>query len=274
MELLKLCEHNRKASLGYEYFYLKSIYPNWADDLHTFGNILENDKLETIGINGLVFWYIKNTCPIPVKYNFNNLEFFINNTKIITYYDFINILKLLKYLHIEIDEIKKYNFKFETKCRFLNIIYKHKKRNISKYYVNPFGYFLNDIIGEEKINKIIINCNNFIKSNHFWFEKNNIFDTFIYKNQVIKLWVIIFQKFKVIVEKMSYKNHKDVFKIDTFVENIQQLIYSLCIHYINNFIVNDTNSIYINHPIIKCLENKELLSVFKDFDKCIHLVKI
>ena len=102
--------------------------------------------------------------------------------------------------------------------------------------------------------------------------KGSIFDTFIYRNQIIKIWVTIFQKFKVIVEKMTFSKHKDIFEIDRFVEIVQQLIYSLCIYYINNFIGDNELSIVIDHPIIKCLENNRLLDKFESFDTCIHLI--
>ena len=71
---------------------------------------------------------------------------------------------------------------------------------------------------------------------------------------------------------MSYEKHKDIFTIDKFVENIQQLIYTFCIYYINNFMEHNEEMIIINHKIIKCLENERLLDEFKNFDRCIHLL--
>lgn len=269
MDLLDLDEHTRCASLGNEYYYLKSIYYNWSDDLHAYGNTLDNHKLEMIGINGLVLWYFENKCPIPVTYNFNYLETFVNNTEAMTYYDFINILKLLNYLNIKIDEIKTFNFNYKTKYRFLMM---NKKQKYHEFFINKFGYFLNSYIGKDKLNEIIISCNEFIKSKSFWFNRGTIFDTFVYNNEIIKKWVIIFQKFKVIVEKMSYEKHKDVFTIDRFVENTQQLIYTFCIYYINNFMEHNEEIIAINHKIIKCLENERLLDKFETFDRCIHLI--
>ena len=141
MNLLDLNKHTRRASLGNEYKFLKQIYPKWSYDLHASGNTLENEKLEIIGINGLVLWYFEKYCPIPVTYNFNNLKTFIDNTKTITYYDFINILKLLEYLNITIDEIKQFDFSYKTKDLFLSIYYKKTRHPPHKYYIIPFGYF-------------------------------------------------------------------------------------------------------------------------------------
>ena len=138
MDLLDLNEHMRQASLGNEYYYLKSIYHNWSYDLHAHGNTLENYKLEKIGIYGLVLWYFENKCPIPVTYNFNYLETFIDNTESISYYDFINILKLLDYLNIKIDEIKTFDFNHKTKYQFLM---KNKKQTYHEFFINKFGYF-------------------------------------------------------------------------------------------------------------------------------------
>ena len=275
MELLSLNDEMRRASLGYEYKLLRSIYNNWSYDLHAHGNTIENKKLETIGIYGLVLWYFENKCPLPVDYNFNNLEKFIDNIESITYYDFINILQIIRFLNIDINEIELLNFnnKCKYKYNFLISYEKKTKKNMKKYYLKPFGYFLIDTISKSKFNDIIKQCYKYIKEKS-WFEKETIFNTFIHKTPIIKTWVIIFQKFKVIVEKMTILKHKDIFIIDRFVELVQQLIYSYCIYYINNFMINSEDTINIKHSIIKCLENEKLLDAFETFDNCIHLINI
>ena len=60
----------------------------------------------------------------------------------------------------------------------------------------------------------------------------------------IELWGIIFQKFKVILEKIpDYKKYVDkIYKIDRFVDMIQQHIYSAvkyyCLSEVTNFLQN------------------------------------
>lgn len=279
MELLTLTEYNRKASLGNDYTFLKSIYPTWSKDLHAEGNTMDNDKLETIGINGIVMWYFQNACPLPITYSFKNINKFIENPYKITWYDFKNIYVLVNYINCNIQKLEKTDFSDKYKHEFLlahSIRSKNKLPKDIKYYFScNFSHYLIDLIGMEKLKVLLCNCMKFVTDFSYWFDKETLFDTFIHRNQVIKTWVIIFQKYKVITEKMSYNQHKDIFIIDEYVENVQQLIYSLIVYYNNNFMINNKNTIHINHKIIKILEKEELLQScpLERFDQCNLFIK-
>lgn len=276
MDLLHLNDYYRKASLGYDYHYLRTIYPKWSCELHKDGNTMDNDKLQTIGIQGIMLWYCENICHLPVTYNFTNIEKFISSPEKITYYDFKNIYVLIKYLNLNVKQLERFDFKQEYKYSFLLDNYVHNNykinKNIMTYFIKPFGFYIIDLINKDFLVNILNKCNDYIKEHQYWFKKNNIFDTFFFHNQVINNWVIIFLKFKIVVEKMRYQKHKDIYKIDSFVEIVQQLLYSITVYYYNNFIINNTEPIVINDEIIKKIENIELLKPIENFDICNELI--
>ena len=49
-----LTDKEIQADLGYTYFELKKEYPNWSYELHSFGNLMEQDKLELIFKKGIM----------------------------------------------------------------------------------------------------------------------------------------------------------------------------------------------------------------------------
>jgi hypothetical protein len=280
MDLLPLTEYNRRASLGIEDGFLKGIYPNWSSDLHKRGNVLSNTNLETIAVHGIIRWYMKNNAVYDIDYQYpERIKYFIENPNLIQYHDFLMLYKVIQHHQIKLPYFNGLNFeKHNTKYSFLlnkYILYKLKKDkddiNFTKYSIQRFSYFLIDHIGYDNIIHFLKQVEFFINQKINWFDNGTIFDTFISKYPEIKVWGTIFQRFKVIVEKMEYIKHKDIYKLNGFVENVQQLIYSLSYYYCNVIDLQLSSPIVIRHPIIDTLKNQKLLEYYpidnlKSFD--------
>jgi hypothetical protein len=268
MEVLGLNLYNRIASLGDEYYYLKKIFPEWSFLLHNYGNELDNNIIEMIGINGIVEWYMRKNIEIDLNYDYKKIGYLKQDINSITYYDFYNILKLCKHLKIDVKEFNDFDFNIEYKYKYFMSIFKNMnfryENEKEKYFVYPFSVYIIDILGKDKIIQILEECDNYIESKKYWFEYGSFFNTFIKRYECIKNWVIIFQKFKIILEKISHIYHPDIYKIDIFVEETQKCIYSLIIYYIKNFIDNKKDEIILNSNIINILKNDKLLKYYNN----------
>jgi hypothetical protein len=264
MELLQLDAYNRTASLGNEYHYLKKIYPNWSRDLHGKGNIIEN--LLTIGMEGIVRWYFENKIKFSIDYNFSRINEFEYNIYSMTFYDYYHIMTLALYLDIK---VKDFDPKITSKSTFLFGKFKTKgfpykiTKEHEKYFTSTFAHYIVDYIGKDYVVDIINQCYVYIETNKNFFNNGSLLNTFIDKYKVIEDYVVIFQKFKVILEKMTFMKHPDIFKIDRFVEKIQQVIFSYVNYYINNFFINDSSEIIINDTIFDIINDKKFLQPYK-----------
>jgi hypothetical protein len=125
MELLpKLSEKEIQAELGYTYYELKKVYPNWSTELHLYGHIMDKNKLEIIFKKGIMLWYI--------KYHINNI---INKNSIIPHNDIINII----YDIIEKKNIIKMGIVFQRWKIILEKIENHILGKNDKYMHNMFA---------------------------------------------------------------------------------------------------------------------------------------
>lgn len=264
MDLLPLSEHERRASLGIDYKYLTNLYPSWAQELHTVGNILPNSKLEPIAIHGIIRWYMEQKSPYDIDYPYRrNISRFIKNHKLITFYDFIKLYTVytfhqLNFTYFDFDKKYQTKYSFLLEEYYLRKLPKHiDNESFSKYCIKPFYYFLIDKMGLNNLIEFlkIVNC--LIDTKNSWFEHDTIFDTFLIKNPEVKKWGIIFQRFKIIVEKMEYIKHKDIYKLNNFVELVQSLLYTTIYYYIEC-----SNKITIEHPIILKLMDDRLLKPY------------
>ena len=70
-------------------------------------------------------------------------------------------------------------------------------------------------------------------------------------------WGIIYHKFKIILEKISQDKHKDIYKVDQFVEEVQQYIFTLVSKYFENIVLNKNYNI--------CIKDEEKLDKNKYF---------
>jgi hypothetical protein len=236
MELLKLSIYDRMASLGKDYNLLNNIYPSWSFELHEYGDIMEDDKLELIAIYGIIHWYHSAYLKFDICYNYyDKLLDFINNPKNISYNDYINLNNLAKFAKIDL----LLNIQNDTKYNELSSYY--NKELFYKYATLPWSTYLIDKFGINNINIFLNKLFNYIQNNKEWFIVS-YFDTFLDKCPEIKKLGILFQRNKIILEKKSKLNDYDIYKLDAEVEHIQQTIYSLCYYYRNKF-NNTTNYI-------------------------------
>ncbi len=228
LKLLKLDTINRHASLGDDYYILNRDYPNWSNDLHQKGNILDNDILENIAVNGIIHWYHTYHTMIDIDYNYyEKLLVFIYSPYSISFNDNIILNKLAVFANIE--PIIHINHK--TKHYELLTI---NDEIFNKYSILPWSDYLIDMVGKEKLSIFLNKLLLYIEKNYIWFEDSWLI-SFIKKYPIIKKMGIIFQRFKIVLEKIKNISHPDIYKLDSFVETIQTLIYSLCIQYIDNF---------------------------------------
>ena len=103
MELRILYPYIRRADMGHDYTYLTLTYPTWGRELHKSGNTLDNSKLETIAVEGIIRWYMKETSPYDIDYPYlKKIDSFLQNLKMINYYDFIKLSDILKDVKMEV----------------------------------------------------------------------------------------------------------------------------------------------------------------------------
>lgn len=240
LKLLKLDTFNRNASLGNDYYRLNRDYPRWSNDLHEQGNILNNNNLENIAVNGIIHWYHTNHTMIDIDYNYyEKLLFFTYSPSTITFNDNIILNKLANIANIEPIINLEHNTKHIELLTYDASIFK-------KYAILPWGHFLIDIVGMDKLNMFLQKLLSYVEQNYIWFEESWLV-AFIKKYPIIKNLGIIFQKFKIVLEKIQKNNHPDIYKLDLFVDMIQTLIYSLSLNYIDNFKNMNTDIIHIKN---------------------------
>ena len=256
MELLKLTDYNRMASMGGEYYDLKNIYPNWSFDLHEKGNFIENNKLKIISEHGLIKWYFLKISIFDIDYNYNQLNSFINNPHTVSFYDLKAILKLGKYFNIQnkyLSKLKldKYNFKYQYFYKnysygaYLTNLNQENKDKVNKYSASPFGRYIIDNMGIDVFKNYLVNIyTEYLKYKEF-FNNKSLFNNFIKIYPKIIDWGVVYHKFKIILEKMIKNNHKDIYLIDRFVDTVQRYIYTLIVKYIENMLLNQICDIYI-----------------------------
>ena len=278
MELLQLNDYYRKASLGYEYPELTIEYNDWSRDLHLKGNYIDNEKLKIMSINGLIRWYFKKLSFFTIDYNYKKMGIFIDNLEDIQYYDITCINKIAKFLGINNDfisqlDLENYNYKYNflfSKYKF-NYINKNEynKNMVSKYSNCKFGIYLIDNMGHDNLKEYLINVyTEYLKFEEF-FNGNSLFDSFLKLYPKIIDWGIIYHKFKVVLEKISCEKHKDIYKVDRFVDTVQQYIFTLISKYFENILLNQNCDIYIKDE--EMLYQEKYFQAFpdeilKDFD--------
>ena len=274
MELFQLNEHNRNASLGHDYHELLMNYPNWSHDLHVNGNVLDNDNLKQIANQGLIFWYLQNEVPYNLHFEYSKrINSICENIREISYYDFLNlIVKLNKLPTTKISQDIE-----ETKFKFLQKYFRcgrARNHRFEKYCVSKFYLFL--------LEEIFNNSEDNMKE-YFLSIKKEIDEIPILRSRIIiglferypeiELWGIIFQKFKVILEKISHSKKYEIdkiYKIDKFVDMIQQHIYSVIKYYCLSEGKIDTKSeftVFLQNPRLLekySLEDNKLDWIFED----------
>jgi hypothetical protein len=223
----------RNADFGTTYYELAATYPDWAIELHNYGNYLDNEKLEIIATKGIIHWYCKHELyNIDPSYPyFEKLNKFYLNPEKIEYYDWIKICKISNKFKINRKIFPSYSFYNPWKFNFLNECFPANR----DYHQLIFGKILLIHYTEKEISNFILAILRKIKPLEFYFEKLTIINTFIENNDEIKKLGIIFQRLKVIVEKMEKLKHIDLYKFDMVCDEIQTYIYSWVKNYFDGF---------------------------------------
>jgi hypothetical protein len=216
---MKLTNHLRIASFGREYYYLKNIYPNWSKDLHKFGDIMEDDKLELISKYGIIYWYFQHFCPYDIDYDYRYIYKYIDNPQLITYNEYKYILLLDKFNDIlPVKNLPKFKYEY------------YQKNNVDKsYYMKPFGYYLIDNYKDINYKHIYNNIYDFIIKNNIY----KLYDTFIENNDNILRIGIEYHRNKIKLEKITNNNNiNDIYKLDKYVEELQEKMCNIVYDYI------------------------------------------
>ena len=102
-------------------------------------------------------------------------------------------------------------------------------------------------MGIDVLKKYLIDINTeYLKYKEF-FEGKTLYESFLKKYPKIIDWGIIYHKFKIILEKISMNEHKDIYLVDNFVDKVQQYIFTLISIHCQNMILNLNNDIYIKN---------------------------
>lgn len=262
------------ADLGKGYSELTNIMPNWGMILHTNGNMLSKHELLCIFKNGLLLWYVKYFT--TDFFDIINLISMIKNNINIDYYHFVRYVNLCKKYNINISSelIKLTKFKsyqkliIETNCDLIsfklymitNDLISHYENMIDQIIMNykqiiikSFGKIYEDDINfiieriDQILNNNVIFDFNVYLSNFNILDKINNIDPFIFEMG------IIFQRWKIVVEKLSaiisMKNIKAItierlynsaIIMDRILTRTQEIIFyhtkKICINIIKEFI--------------------------------------
>jgi hypothetical protein len=268
LKLLTLDKYNRQASLGADYYKLNNYYNseskfNWSKELHANGHIMDIDKLEEIAVYGIISWYIETNINFDIYYNYNErLEHFINFPKNIGYYDWLKINKLAESINIELI------LKNKTGSKHLELL-SYNYEILKKYAIHSWGNFIIDKVGYDKLISFLKLLYEYVKNNYFL--NMPFYDLFLERYPDIKKFGIIFQRLKIVLEKINNYNIsiENIYKLDKFVDYYQTIIYSLCINYIDNYKNNNINKIIININI-----DEDLLKPFNTINNEIIFVNI
>ncbi len=249
LKLLPLDKYNRDASLGADYYKLKSYNPKWGTELHNNGHIMEINELEEIAVYGIISWYIEQNVTFDIYYNYNErLEHFINFPKEIGYYDWIKINTLAESININTILNTTNNTKHMELLTYKIDVFK-------KYAMLSWGNFIIDTIGYDELISFLKLLYNYVKNNYFF--SKSFYDLFLENYPEIKKIGIIYQRLKIVLEKTKNNNIsiENIYKLDKIVDYYQTIIYSLCITYVDNYKNNNINSININIIIDENLMN-------------------
>lgn len=256
MELLLLNDYYRKASLGNEYRELNIIYHEWYNDLHREGNYMSNDKLELISTEGIIRWYMNKFSPIDIDYNYYNILYYYNHPEHLTFYDFKCIQQMG-----DMNNIKSFDINVNETSKYIFII---KNKIDDKYILKPFGYYLCDKFGRDIIIKYMKDIYKTIATRRHYFDYGGIYDCLLNKYPQIKKWGIIYHKYKIILEKISLMKNPNIYIVDSFVEKVQQYIYTLIVKYIEQFRKN--NNIHIKLIDEEQFDNDKYLYYYEDLN--------
>ena len=224
-----LTDDMRGAEFGRTYHELKGIYPNWAQELHDQGHVLDNDKLQTIFNEGLLLWYIKKECaPMHTTAQIN-----INTIK---YYDFKGLLVIARKFGIDVPATLVPFENFGSFQQYKSSLYMYmgiKLRHGEHYDYMSFASLartelLDDLT--QLVTSIQEHCTNIME--HFGGDVIRGIQQLVIAHTELPKLGLIFQRFKVVLEKIekldvrTEEHVANMYKIDKLLELLQELMVS------------------------------------------------
>ena len=245
-----------KASIIYNN--LTHIFPDWASQLHKNGHNMDESQLEIIAKYGIIQWYFNNILGATILNSKKETLTLLNKVNIynISYYEWKNIFRLCYIFKIPIKNIyiDELYTKEETSFNMVIKIAKLFNTYIDKMDIPAISIFMkknitdNDILSvidllKDKVNDLSFNMYN---CDHI---KDNMFEVFYNNNKDIRTFGILFQRTKIIDEKLnkiiSDKNtKKECIKNDI---SKRQYIYNLC-NIFQNTLYSYVKSYLIDFP--------------------------
>jgi hypothetical protein len=272
-----ISDYEMKADEGRTYTELNTNMPYWGILLHNNGNRMPENELEFIFENGLLLWYIRYFTDVIIElinFKHEDLEIEINNPSFYHFkkysdiaikigydlpdslqvlYNYSNYQDLLHnksyYRHISFNMYIIDSEMFDNYVDLLNYIYNNREISIQKLIKSKI---LNKIdlkkINQTKIISHEIDIINIIKDTH----------------SIILRYGIIFQRWKVVVEKLVRISRivesgtnitNSIIIIDRILTRIQEMIFyhvrTICYEYIEkNIMSNELIEKEINLPDI------------------------
>ena len=269
----KLDDYTRNASLGGDYELLKAYNPDWGKQLHNSGNIMDNELLELIAKEGLIRWYCKYIVGLNLDIDYTaitRIDYIKNNPTDVTFYDWINIVKLCNHFNITRTIFPAYSF---TKGWKFEFIQNNFPKNL-EYYQLRMGQIILEKYSEIEIKNLLHEINDRLKEIKIYYYHGSIFDTFLKENPDILNFGIAFQRLKIVLEKMpvicmSNKDipqsslvNPDIYKFDKLCDDIQGCIYSWIKSYFQQIKNNENipkiskENVEIDYSKVKLFLNK------------------
>ena len=256
-------KHNEKentrlieASLGHEYYSLKSININWATELHNNGNSLSINDLSIQAKHGLILWYLNDCFKIDCNINYNN---FLKEFSLALDTDDIGFYQLKRFSCL----LLRYNI--TSMKDFCNE--RHKVENMYKKMSTTKLYHL--IKKDKNFKELILNAIKLVNLDEL-LKESTILDIFIANNPKIIDITIAYLRIKIILEKINTYDSNlssiDILKISDFLDSIQYTIYNV----IRSF--KESNTIAtIDFPISSKIQN--FIEIIPD-NKILDYVKV
>jgi len=221
-----LSDYETRADSGTTYTELSRVYPSWSTDLHSKGHLLGLEELNTIFTKGLMLWYIKYHCSKFGIYN-DKCEY---PPSIDSFYEFKMGMSLLR--HFDQDfyaSISPYLEKISHAGSWQEIVVNMR---------NPISFktFFATYAESDLITKRITEISSVFKTKY---GIGSIYNIFSDSDPIIPKLGIIFQRWKIVLEKMTYEKigtYATLYSIDKLLDILQKIIFHRIQHLVTTFV--------------------------------------
>lgn len=220
-----LSDYEVKADSGTTYTELYRVYPGWSTDLHSKGHLLGLEELNTIFKKGLMLWYIKYHCAKFGIYN-DKCEY---PTNIESFYEFKMGMSLLR--HFDQDF-------YATISKYLeNVSHARSWQDVVVNMRDPISFktFFATYAESDLITKRITEISSVFKTKY---GIDSIYNIFSDSDPIIPNLGIIFQRWKIILERMTFEKigtNLTLYSIDKLLDILQKIIFHRIRHRVTTF---------------------------------------